>query len=307
MFVEFFSRFFIGRRGYMKVKQILNNNVAILTKGTNEVIVYSKGIAFRKKVGQSVSKEEVDKVFVLDSADVLEHFSYLLANTEESLFEIVRSIILRAEELFQKKATDYLYLTLLDHIDYALKRGKKGQYISNPLLWEVRRYYPKSYQLGVEVVERLNKEYNVSFPEDEAASIALHLVNIQEAVQNSQENEKVTEIMKDIVSIVQYHFGAPMNHESINYTRFMQHLQYFVQRILTNDTYSENDSELYQQISQLYPEAYGAVKKIELYVIGTFGKLISEDEKTYLMMHIHRMTERTEKRKERKRCVENEI
>lgn len=103
MFVEFFSRFFIGRRGYMKVKQILNNNVAILTKGTNEVIVYSKGIAFRKKVGQSVSKEEVDKVFVLDSADVLEHFSYLLANTEESLFEIVRSIILRAEELFQKK------------------------------------------------------------------------------------------------------------------------------------------------------------------------------------------------------------
>lgn len=33
----------------MKVKQILNNNVAILTKGTNEVIVYSKGIAFRKK------------------------------------------------------------------------------------------------------------------------------------------------------------------------------------------------------------------------------------------------------------------
>lgn len=72
------------------------------------------------------------------------------------------------------------------------------------------------------MVERLNKEYNVSFPEDEVASIALHLVNIQEAVQNSQENEKVTEIMKDIVSIVQYHFGAPMNHESINYTRFMQ-------------------------------------------------------------------------------------
>lgn len=33
----------------MKVSQILNNNVAVVKRGKNEVIVYSRGISFKKK------------------------------------------------------------------------------------------------------------------------------------------------------------------------------------------------------------------------------------------------------------------
>ena len=36
----------------MKISQILNNNVAIVKRGSNEIIVYSKGVAFKKKPGQ---------------------------------------------------------------------------------------------------------------------------------------------------------------------------------------------------------------------------------------------------------------
>lgn len=35
----------------MKVKKILNNNVAIINKGGHDSIIYSSGISFKKSVG----------------------------------------------------------------------------------------------------------------------------------------------------------------------------------------------------------------------------------------------------------------
>lgn len=40
----------------MRVSQILNNNVAIVSRGKNEVIVYAKGLAFRKKLDKPLKK-----------------------------------------------------------------------------------------------------------------------------------------------------------------------------------------------------------------------------------------------------------
>ena len=45
----------------MKISQVLNNNVVIVKRGKNEIIVYAKGIAFRKKVGQIIYENEIEK------------------------------------------------------------------------------------------------------------------------------------------------------------------------------------------------------------------------------------------------------
>ncbi len=58
----------------MKVKKIINNNVALVDRGGHESIIYLTGVAFKKKVGQHISDSEVEKTFVLDSQDRLEHF-----------------------------------------------------------------------------------------------------------------------------------------------------------------------------------------------------------------------------------------
>ena len=39
----------------MKVKKIINNNVALIDRGGNEAIIYMTGIAFKKKVGQRIN------------------------------------------------------------------------------------------------------------------------------------------------------------------------------------------------------------------------------------------------------------
>lgn len=77
--------------------------------------------------------------------------------------------------------------------------------------------------------------------------------------------------------------------------RLITHLQYFIHRIQNGKTYSDNDKELNSQIRGLYPEAYECIKKIELYVKEQYKCELSIDEETYLMLHIHRVTNRNKR------------
>ena len=54
----------------------------------------------------------------------------------------------------------------------------------------------------------------------------------------------------------------------------------------------ENESQLFEQVKKLYPKAYTAVEKIEIYVKGKFNTYLSQDEYTYLMIHVNRVAER---------------
>lgn len=274
----------------MKISQILNNNVAVVKKGGNELIVYSKGISFRKKAGQSISENEIEKTYVLDSNDMLEHFSYLLANTQAEYLNVVNDIIAYGESMLCKKANDYLYLTLLDHVDFALKRAKKGQFIKSPLMWEVKKFYPQHFQIGLHALSLLNNVFQTEFPEDEAVSFALHFVNLQSDQSQLKETVEAMKVLKDILSIIQYHYGVHLDEDSVAYMRLVTHLQYFIQRLKTKRIYDDNDKELNSQIRILYPKAYECVGKIRVYIKTNFQMELTIDEETYLILHIHRVT-----------------
>lgn len=279
----------------MKISQILNNNVAVVKKGGQERIVYSKGISFRKKAGQSINENEIEKTYVLDSNDMLEHFSYLLANAEEDYLNLVNEIITYGETLLGKKANDYLYLTLLDHTDFALKRAKKGQFIKSPLIWEVKRFYPKHFQIGLYALSLLKDHVQIEFPEDEAVSFALHFVNLQSDQSHLKETIEAMQVLKDILSVIQYHYGIHLDETSLDYMRLVTHLQYFIQRLKTKRIYNDNDKELNSQIRILYPKAYECVGKIRAYIKSNFQLELTVDEETYLIIHIHRVTNQRDK------------
>lgn len=282
----------------MKIRQILNNNVALVTKGRNEIIVYSKGISFRKKAGQSIQENEIEKTYVLDSHDKLEHFSYLLTNTDDEYLSVTNEIISFGEKFLEEKVNDYLYLAILDHIDFALKRARKGQFIQSPLTWEVKKFYPKHFQIGLYALGLLNRQFRVNFPDDEAVSIALHFVNLQSSRSQLKETVRAMQVLKDILSIIQYHYSIYLDQNSLNYSRLVTHLRYFIERLQTGRVYEDNDKELNSQVRKLYPKAYECVMKIRIYVRENFHMKLSIDEETYLILHIHRVTNRTDREEE---------
>lgn len=258
------------------------------------MVVYSKGISFRKKTGQSIQKEEIEKTYVLDSNDTLEHFSYLLANTGEEFLDAVNEMVAYGEQELGERANDYLYLTLLDHIDFALKRAKKDQFIRSPLAWEVKKFYPKQFQIGVQALKILKRHFGVEFPDDEAVSIALHFVNLAGNSSQIKETVRDMQTLKDILSIIQFHYGVQFDEASLNYSRLITHLQYFIERLNSGRIYTDNDKELNNQVRNIYQDAYECVTKVRAYIKTNFQQELSIDEETYLMLHIHRVTIRKE-------------
>lgn len=276
----------------MKVVKILNNNLAIIEKGGHESIVYSPGVSFKKNVGQRINDSEIEKTYVLDSKDRLEHFSYLLTHSDEKMIYLLNDIVAYGESVNQQKANDYLYLALLDHLTFALRRGKKGQFILSPLTWEVQKFYPKFYEIGTYAVALMRKTFQIDFPDEEAVSIALHFVNINESQSLLAETVESMEILRDILNIIKYHFQISLDESSMNYMRLVTHLQYFIERLRKQEVYDQESSSLYEQVRMLYPEAYLATEKIDIYVKGRFNQYLTPDEYTFLMIHINRVTER---------------
>lgn len=278
----------------MRIIQIINNNVALIKKGGHEVFIVSKGIGFRKKKGEVVQEKEIDKMYILDSFEMLEHFSFLLSKSDPNDILLINNIIENAENRLGVKTTDYLALTLLDHVNYLLDRAEKGQFISSPLVWNVKRFYAKHFEVGIESLNMIAKEKHIEFPIDEAVSITLHFVNND--VDNNTKSIRQLEMqtLSDVVSIIEKHFIFKVDENSTSFMRFSTHLQYFIQRVVKNDPVKQdnNAEELYKQIAQLYPESFKAVQKIKIYIESEFTSQVSMTEETYMMMHINRLTER---------------
>ena len=278
----------------MKIGQILNNNIALVRRGEVDVIVVSNGIAFKKKVGDSLTMEEVEKVFVPDSNDFLETYSYLLSNVDESTLNATLKAINYVEEQLKDRVNTYLYLTLLDHIDYALKRAEKGQFVISPLNWEVRKFYPKEYQISKQILKIISEETKTEFPESEAVSIALHLINLKETQLDIEETIKIMETVNDMLGIIRHHFKLVFEEDSMNYNRLTTHLQYFAQRLAVGKVYASEDGELNTQVRMMYPDSHLCVKKLGRYLKDHFNKDMTKDEETYLILHVHRVTKRSE-------------
>lgn len=278
----------------MKIRQILNNNVALVQRGELDLIVLSSGISFRKKVGDSLDMSEVEKTFIPDSNDVLESYSYLLSHIDQKVLDATKRIIQLVETELEEEVNDYLYLTLLDHIDYSLKRAEKNQFIVSPLTWEVRKFYPKQYELSKQALQIVFEETDIEFPESEAVSIALHLINLQESKVSIEDTVKEMKLVGDIMTIIKMHFQIQLDENSMNYNRLVTHLRYFAQRVFVGEIYQSQESELNKQIRVMYPQAYLCVQKIKRFLKQQFQKDLSEDEETYLMLHISRVTKRKE-------------
>ncbi len=247
----------------MKITKILNNNVVISKINNEERIVMGKGIAFGKQNGQELEKDKIDKVFRLTSEEQ-ERMLTLLNEIDQNVLLTTQDIIIKANQLYEKPMSESIYLSLTDHIDYAIKRTREGHIIKNPLLYEINRLYPKEYDLSINAVETINRRFDIQLPKDEAGFIAMHIVNasMDENIANIYE---ITKITKSILDIVRYHFNLHINEDALSYSRFMTHLKFFSQRLINHESLNEvTDESLLQVLQQKHVKSDACVDKKSL-------------------------------------------
>lgn len=277
----------------MIIEKVLNNNV-LLTKNHKgkEIIVMGRGISFKKSPGDYVDDAKIDKIFLLNENEFTTRLTELLNDIPISHFELTNEIITYANNLLKTELGDNIYLTLADHIHFAIERHEKGIELKNAMLFEIKRFYKKEFAIGLDALKMIERTTGLTLGEDEAGFIAMHFVNARVDGNEMKSTMKMTKIVQDVLNIVTYHYGVVLDEASLNYSRFLTHLQYFSLRVLRNETNNTGEEFLYNQIKKTYSNAFACVTKINDYLEKTHSQTLSKDEMVYLTIHIHRVTER---------------
>lgn len=279
----------------MKVHKILNNNVIVtLDDKGKELILTGRGIGFKKREGDLIDINLIEKQFSLDNKDILPKFNELLSEIPLEVLTTSQIIINHAKECMESKLQDSIYISLTDHIHFSIERHKQGFDIPNGFLWEIKKFYPKEFQIGLYALSVIKKRLGIELPEDEAGFITFHIINAQ--LNGTMPNiVNMTKIMREILNIVKYHFNIEYDEDCLSYQRFVTHLKFFAQRILSKGTQTQQDSSLYEIVRQKYHQAYLCTKQIDLHLIQQYQHPLTDDESLYLTIHIERL--RTELKK----------
>jgi len=158
----------------------------------------------------------------------------------------------------------------------------------NPLLWEVKNFYRQEYLIGEYAVALIRKELKVNLPIDEVASIALHIVNAEYNTVMS-EAINITRIIPELVQIVKDYFHIKLDEESLHYERFITHLKFLAQRMVKKKLLDNREEDFREMIVKLYPEEYLCSQKVADYMGEHLGQKVTEEELTYLTVHIRRV------------------
>jgi beta-glucoside operon transcriptional antiterminator len=272
----------------MKIAKILNNNVVMVQdEQGREQVVMGRGLAFQKRIGDSLNAAHIEKVFALQS-------DLLVRRLEELLHQIPPEVMTTCDRIIdlatQRLGTlqESLYITLTDHCYFAIERQKKGLAIKNVLLWDIKRLYPKEFALGQEARAIISRRLNVELAEDEAGFIALHLVTAQ--LNNEMpEVMHVTRVMQEILQLVKYQLQLEYIESSLSYQRFVTHLKFFAQRMLTRTVVDDDDVSLHTAVKDNYPKAWKCAVKIAQHLQQSYQRDLTAEEIMFLAINIERV------------------
>jgi len=272
----------------MKIAKILNNNVVVvLDEQGREQVVMGRGLAFQKRIGDVVPKENIEKVFALQSDELVHRLGELLSQIPLEVMTTCDRIIGLATQRLGK-LQESLYITLTDHCYFAIERQKKGLAIKNVLLWEIKRLYPKEFELGQQARAIIAQRLDVQLDEDEAGFIALHLVTAQ-LHSEMPEVMHVTRVMQEILQLVKYSLQLEYDEESLSYQRFVTHLKFFAQRMLTRTVVADDDASLHTAVKDNYAKAWGCAEKIAWHLQKSYQRELTTEEIMFLTIHIERV------------------
>lgn len=256
-----------------------------------DAVIIGCGLAFKKKVGDEIDESLIEKTFILKEKDTLEKFKMLLEDIPTEQISLCYDIVEYAKNMLNCELNDYIYVTLTDHISYTLKLFDEGIERPNILIWEIKKFYPKEYNIGLKALEFIESETGKKINEEEAGNIALHLITAQLNEKNNKIDTAydMTKKIQDILNIVKYTYDIELDEKSLNYERFITHLRFFFKRLNNKEMYGdENEDFLLPQVKEKYKDAYKCMLKIEKYL----NIELSHEEQLYLTLHIKRIVNR---------------
>lgn len=273
----------------MKVYKSINNNiVSAYDDDGNEVVVIGKGIGYHAKEGDFVPEKKIEKIFMMKSHSETERLKEQLASIPDIYLELADKILTYAKAKLNKKLHEGANITLADHINFVMIRVGQNIDFSNVLLNEIKRFYSKEFEIGLYAIELMKETLGVDFPDDEAASIALHIFNAEYDISISDAFHS-TQLINNIIEIIEREFSCKVNNSGYYYERFLSHLKYLAQRIIKKEKLSGKDPTFYKLILAQFPVERACSEKIAEYITDTYGYTMTSEEISGLTLHFKKI------------------
>ena len=288
----------------MKIIKILNNNVIYAKDQVGYAIVMGKGIGYFGKAGKNADDSLVEKIIRINSEKNSQSLIQDLQRLDAVYFELANDIVEYAINQSGLKLNSNVYITLTDHISFSLERQQKGIIIANPLLLDIKHYYPTEFKIGLYAIKLIKERFNEDLGENEAAFIALHIVC---ARYNFDINGVVdtTKMVTKIITAIESFFKCEFDDGSFAYQRFVTHLRFLSERIISHDTWTELDgldNTLISTIKSAYPLEYDCSLLVKADIENEYEYQLNEMELAYLTIHLRNMLKKPASNEGGRRC-----
>ena len=273
----------------MRIDKVINNNIVSARDDQGvELVVMGRGIGFGKRPGSKIAEERIEKIFRLENMDNKEQFKELLASLPIEHIRLSTEIISYAKESLEMELNQNIYLTLTDHISYALERHRKGLKFNNLLYDEVKMFYPLEYSIGRYALGLIEERTGERLEEDESASIALHIIN-GELNTAMGTTFFLIKMMREMMEIIEKQITIP---EGMNYPRdrLISDLKQLAKRLVSEKPMKgRRDEKLYRFVEENYIREYEIINRINSYIEKEYRCGMTEEEKIYLTLNIKRV------------------
>lgn len=273
----------------MRIDKIINNNIISARDSQGvELMAMGKGIGFGQKPGNEIDDKAVEKIFRLENIDNKEYFKELLASLPLEHIRLATDIISYAKESLGLILSQNVYLTLTDHIGFTLKKHREGMIFNNALYDEVRLFYPVEYSVGRYALELIEERTSCRLGEDEAASIALHLVNAE--MDSAMGTTFImVKMMREMMEIIEQQITIPTG-RIYPRERLISDLKQLANRLVSEEPISgRQDDLLYEFVREHYRDEYQIISRLSEYIENEYQCSMTEEEIIYLVLNIKRM------------------
>lgn len=275
----------MGKSMY-KIKKMLNHNVVIGydSESRLDYLIMDKGIGFGKKAGEMVGPGEKAAIYSLKKTNDRGNARDMAETIPAVYLEIASEVLDKAEDVFGKVDRNILF-PMADHIEYAVKRVKNNEQISNPLTEDIRILFHMEYKTAECIREILKEKMEILIDDDEVGYIALH-------IHSAIDDEKVSHAMqmaravRECISYVEQEVGKPIDVMSLSYNRLMNHIRYMVARAISGEKLKVNMND-YMRVK--FPQAFEMAETVCRQIEYNLRCKLSDVEVGYLAMHIERV------------------
>lgn len=270
----------------MIIGKIINNNVvSSWDEEGKEIIIMGRGLGFQKKAGQEVAEDGIEKIFRLESKDVRERFKDLLASMPLEYIQVSADIISYARKNLNTKLSQNVYLTLTDHIGFAIERFKDGMDFSNALYREIKRFYPQEFGIGMHALCLIEERTGIRLPDDEAASIAIHLVDAEFDIK-VRDTWAMTNMIQDMMQILEGSLYLPPE-DSLYRDRLASNLKFLAHRMLLLPPVEGREDEVFREFVRNHcSREYELAEKVKNHVKEQYGCEMTGEEQIYLALQL---------------------